>query len=304
MKITEKTINKRGQTVQVVELVPGGIERGLRWKSGLAGLLLIGIAVALTTYIPEFQGSYRVKILILGALFGGSLLISSLGRRVYRSEDRLSIRAGTRICGMTFWSPCVPMTGDQALEICRNKYTELVIKVRSSEEGETLISVGSFVDGDQAVKALALLRPKKMGDDEIVENPQSVAASVIRELERGVPTPLLRLLMLGVLAGLGYMTWFDRTWIDAGLSMFIGILALILALFWFAPGSGVIYSSDDGRSVDFWTRHHVFHRLEYRKSLVTNEPPQFTRRKIHWATYGWLLLIPIFIGGVVYLMIR
>lgn len=304
MKITEKTINKRGQSVQVVQMIPGGIERGLRLKSGLAGLLLIGLAVALSTFIPEFQGSYRVKTIILGVIFGGSLLFSAIGRRVFRSEDRLSIRAGTRFCGITIWFPCVPMTKDQVLEVCRNKNAELVVRVKDSEEGNTLMAVGPFVDGDQAVEAISLLRPRKLSDDEIVENPQSVAVSVIRELERGVPKPLLRLLMLAVFGGLCYLAWFDRTWIDAGLSMLIGIPILILALLWFAPGSGVIYSSDDGRTVEFWTRHRVFHRLEYRKCLVTNEAPEFIRRKIHWATYGWLLLIPIYLGGVAYWILK
>jgi len=127
MKITEKTINRNGQAVDIVEFIPGGIERLLRWKSGFAGLLLIAIAIALTTFIADFQGQYRIKILIFGHLFGGGLIVSALSRRVYQSEDKLSIRSGLRFCGLNFWSICIPMKGKERLEISRNRYGELVI---------------------------------------------------------------------------------------------------------------------------------------------------------------------------------
>ena len=304
MKITEKTINRNGQTVDIVEFIPGGIERLLRWKSGFAGLLLIAIAIALTTFIAEFQGQYRIKTLIFGLLFGGGLIVSALSRRVYQSEDKLSIRSGLRFCGLNFWSLCIPMTGQERLEISRNRYGELVITVECEKNGDRLLSIGSFVDGNQAVRALSLLRPEK-NDDQTHHVPSgSLSSSVIRELERGAPVFLRRLLILLIFSALCLLGWFDQSWVEASLSMIIGMIVLLVTLRSVTPSWAVIYSSDDGHSVRFWTRHRFFYRLEYEKSLVSSEPPSFLRKKIHWASVGWVLIVPIYLTLMVYLTER
>ena len=110
--------------------------------------------------------------------------------------------------------------------------------------------------------------------------------------------------MLSVFFLLLVPAWFDHTWLDVILSMTFALPLLILAVGWLAPAGGVFYNTDDSESVEFWRRHRFFGRLEYRKSLVANEPPLFIRRKFHWASVGWLILIPIYVATMVALVLR
>ena len=232
-------------------------------------------------------------------VIGGSLILAAIGRLVYQSVDRASVRSGIRWLGVTHWSPGIPTTKNQVFEIGRNDDAELFVTVRRLE-GEELLSIGPFVSGDQAVKASTLLSPAQR-DEDVGE---VGALQIIQQLEGGPPLIVLRTMMLAMFAILLLPAWFDRTWVDAGLSVLVGLPLLLLAVVWVAPRGGVFYQTDDSESVEFWTRHKFLRRLEYRKSLATNDPPVFIRRKFHWATVGWLLLIPLYSAVVVVLVLR
>lgn len=301
MRISEKTIRRGGRTLGVVELVPVRVEKTLRLMCGVAGMLFILFAIGLALFIPQFSDRYQLKVIILGTLIGGSLTLAAIGRRVYRSVDRASVRSGTRWLGMTHWSPQVPTTKNQVLDIGRNADAELFVTVRRPE-GEALLSIGPFVDGDQAVKASSLLSPGQIEEGE--DSPQENALQVIQQLEDGLPLIASRALMLAVFSVLLIPAWFDRTWLDVVLSMIFALPLLILAVVWGAPSGGVFYNTDDSESVEFWRRHRFFHRLDYRKSLISNDPPVLIRRKLHWASIGWLILVPLYVGVMVALVLR
>ena len=285
----------------MVELIPVRVEKTVRFMCGAAGILLIALAVGLALFVPQFGGRYQLKIIILGVVMGGTLILASLGRRVYRSVDRASIRSGTRWLGLTHWSPGIPTTKHQVFDMGRNDDAELFVSVRRPE-GKKLLTIGPFVDGDQAVRASNLLSPGQKGEEE--ESSQVDALRIIQQLEDGPPLIVPRVMMLAVFFVLLMPAWFDQDWLDAGLSLLIGLPLLLLAVVWIAPRGGVLYHTDDSESVEFWTRHRFFHRLEYRKSLVSNEPPVFKRGKLHWATLGWLILLPLYVAAVAALILR
>lgn len=299
MRISEKTIRRSGRTLRVVELVPVRVEKTVRMMCGASGLLFIVLAIGLALFVPQFADHYQLKVIILGVVIGGSLILAAIGRLVYQSVDRASVRSGIRWLGVTHWSPGIPTTKNQVFEIGRNDDAELFVTVRRLE-GEELLSIGPFVSGDQAVKASTLLSPAQR-DEDVGE---VGALQIIQQLEGGPPLIVLRTMMLAMFAILLLPAWFDRTWVDAGLSVLVGLPLLLLAVVWVAPRGGVFYQTDDSESVEFWTRHKFLRRLEYRKSLATNDPPVFIRRKFHWATVGWLLLIPLYSAVVVVLVLR
>ena len=268
---------------------------------GAAGLVFVALAVAMTLVVPQITERYQLKVIILGGMLGGAFVLAAIGRRVYRSVDCAGIYSGTRWLGLTHWSPGVPTTKSQILDIGRNDDAALFVTVRRAE-GETLLSIGPFVDGDQAVKASALLRPAQ--DVEGEDSSRVDAVRILRQLEGGAPHAVSRVLMLLIFGGLLVPAWFDRSWVDTGLSLLIGVPLLILAVTWFTPRGGVFHNTDDSKSVEFWTRHRFFRRLEYRKSLVTVEPPEFLRRKLHWASLGWMFLIPLYVAAMVVLILR
>jgi len=268
---------------------------------GVAGVLFIAIAIGLATSVPQFSGHYQLKIIVLGVVIGGTLILASVGRRVYRAVDRAGVRSGTRWLGLTRWSPRIPTTKNQVLDIGRNDDAELFVTIRRPE-GATLLSIGPFVDGDQAVKASTLLSPGHKENEE--DGSQVDALEMIGQLENGPPLIVPRVLMVVVFCVLLLPAWFDRTWMDAMLSMIIGVPLLLLAVVWIVPSGGVFYQTDDSESVEFWTRHRFFRRMEYRKSLVARDSPVFLRKKLHWATLGWLLMIPLYVAGVIALIFR
>jgi hypothetical protein len=301
MRISEKIIRRGGRTLRVIELVPVRVEKTLRLMCGAAGVLFILLAIGLALFIPQFSERYQFKVIILGLAIGGTMILAALGRRVYRSVDRMSVRSGTRWLGVTRWSPAIPTTKSQVVDIGRNEDSELFISVRRPE-GQVLLSIGPFVDGDQAVKASSLLSPGQV--KEVEGSAQVDALQIIQQLEGGLPLIASRALMLSVFFLLLVPAWFDHTWLDVILSMTFALPLLILAVGWLAPAGGVFYNTDDSESVEFWRRHRFFGRLEYRKSLVANEPPLFIRRKFHWASVGWLILIPIYVATMVALVLR
>lgn len=301
MKISEKTIRRDGRTLPVVELVPARLEKTLRWMCGAAGLLLAGAAVAMAMWVPDIAGHDRIKVIILGGIVGAGFVMTAMARRVYRSVDGAGIQVGTRWLGLTHWSPRIPTTHDQVLDIGRNRDSELFLTVRRAEGG-MLLAVGPFVDGDQAMKGSALLSPAQNGERS--DSSQVDAVRILRQLEGGVPLVVLRVLILVVFVALLVPAWFDRSWIGAVLTLLIGVPILGLVIAWFSPKGGVFYNTDDSKSVEFWTRHRFFRRLEYRKSLVSHDPPEFLRNKLHWAAIGWVLLVPVYVLAVVGLMLR
>ena len=266
---------------------------------GAAGLMFAGLSIGVALFVPQVADRYQLKIIIIGTLIGVVFVMAALGRRVYWSVERASIRSGTRWLGLTRWSPKIPTTKNQILDIGRNDDAEIFVKVKRAE-GETLLSIGPFVDGDQAVKASALLIPGKKENEE--ESSPVDVVQILRELEGGPPLAFFRVLMISIFCAVLMPALNDQTWFDAGLSLLIGLPLLILAIVWVAPGGGVFHNTDDSRSVEFWTRHRFLQRMEYRKSLVTNDAPEFLRRKLHWATFGWLCLIPLFVAAVVFII--
>lgn len=301
MRIIEKTIRRGGSALAVVELIPGRTERPLRWMCGFAGVALFALVIGMALLVPQITERYQLKVIILGGMIGGVFVLAAIGQRVFRSVERSSIRQGRRWLGITHWSPKVPTSKSQILDIGRNDEAALFVTVKRPE-GETLLLIGPFIDGDQAVTAIALMRPgkKDVRDGHSFVDP----GHILQQLEGNAPLAVPRVLLVLVFCGLLAPAWFDQTWLDLVLSLAIGLPLLILSVVWITPGGGVFHNTDDNRSVEFWTRHRFFRRLEYRKSLVSNEPPEFLRQKIHWASLGWMALIPLYVSGFVASLLR
>jgi len=300
MRIIEKTIRRGGSALSVVELIPARTAKPLRWMCGIAGVIIAGLVIGMAMLVPRIAESYQLKTMILGGMIGGFFILAALARKVFRSVERASIRSGTRWLGLTHWSPKVPTTKSQILDIGRNHDAALFLTVRRPED-EILLSIGPFIDGDQAVQASALMSP---GQKEGEGGPQVDPLQIIQQLEGGAPLAVSRVMMLVIFCTLLIPAWFDRSWLDFGLSVAIGVPLLVLAVVWMTPGGGVFHNTDDSKSVEFWTRHRFFRRLEYRRSLITHEAPEFLQRKLHWPSVGWICLIPIFGGALAGLVLR
>jgi len=299
VRIIEKTIRRSDRALAVVDLVPGRAEKTLRWMCGVAGLMFFGLSIGAALFVPQLAEQYQLKIIIIGTMIGVVFVLAAMARRVYRSVERASIRSGTRWAGLTRWAPKIPTTKNLILDIGRNDDSQIFVTVKRNES-ETLLSIGPFVDGDQAVKASALLIPGQKGNEE--ESSPVDVVQILQELDGGPPLAVFRVLMISIFCAVLIPALNDQTWLDAGLSLLIGLPVLVLAVVWIAPGGGVFHNTDDSKSVEFWTRHRFFQRLEYRKSLNSDDAPEFLRRKWHWASLGWLCLIPLYVAAVVFII--
>jgi hypothetical protein len=293
MRITKKTIRRGGRSLEVVELIPGRAEKALRWMCGVAGLVMACLLSGMAMLLPQITEHYQIKMIILGVMVGGAFVMAAAGRRVFRSVERASIGTGMRWFGLTHWSPKVPTTKSQIFDIGRNDDAALFVSVRRPE-GEVLLAIGPFMDGDQAVEAAALMNSGKKGPEE--GDSQVDPLRIIQQLKGGASPAVSKLLMSLIFCSLLTPAWFDRTWFDAVLSMLIGVPLLMLAVVWITPGGGVFDNTDNGESVDFWTRHRFFGRLEYRKSLITNDAPEFLQHEHHLPSVGWVFLILIYVA--------
>ena len=301
MRITKKTISLGERSLEMVELIPGRAEKALRWMCGVAGVVFASLMIGMAMLLPQITERYQMKMIILGAMVGGAFVMAAAGRRVFRSVERVGIGSGMRWFGLTHWSPKVPTTKSQILDIGRNDVAELFVSVRHPE-GEVLLAVGPFMDGDQAVEAAALMRSGQKGPEE--GGAQADPIRIIKELEGGASPVVAKLLMSLIFCALLIPARFDRIWLDAVLSMLIGVPLLILAVVWITPGGGVFNKTDKGESVDFWTRHRFFGRLEYRKSLITNDVPEFLQRARHVPSVGWVCVILIYVAVLAIWVLR
>ena len=182
MRIVEREINRQGRSVALVEMIPDREPEMLRIKWGLIGLALVLGAVSLCL-VPEGEiDRFRIKgVLILGVL--GSLgILWALSRVVYRGVVNREVKLGRRFLGMTMWLRRMPLAEDLRLDISRNEGSQILVKVLEPE-GKLVHEIGPFVDGDQAVMACGLLRPKKTADLEVEDGDQEIANGVIRDLE-------------------------------------------------------------------------------------------------------------------------
>ena len=307
MRITKKTIRLGERSLEMVELIPGRAEKALRWMCGVSGVVFASLMIGMAMLLPQVTERYQMKMIILGAMVGGAFVMAAAGRRVFRSVERVGIGSGMRWFGLTHWSPKVPTTKSQILDIGRNDVAALFVSVRHPvsarhPEGEVLLTVGPFMDGDQAVEAAALMRSGQKGPEE--GGAKADPIRIIKELEGGASPVVAKLLMSMIFCALLIPAWLDRTWLDAVLSMLIGVPLLILAVVWITPSGGVFNKTDKGESVDFWTRHRFFGRLEYRKSLITNEVPEFLQRARHLPSVGWICVILIHVVMLVIWVLR
>ena len=285
----------------MVELIPGRAEKALRWMCGVAGVVFASLMIGMAMLLPQITERYQMKMIILGAMVGGAFVMAAAGRRVFRSVERVGIGSGMRWFGLTHWSPKVPTTKSQILDIGRNDVAELFVSVRHPE-GEVLLAVGPFMDGDQAVEAAALMRSGQKGPEE--GGAQADPIRIIKELEGGASPVVAKLLMSLIFCALLIPARFDRIWLDAVLSMSIGVPLLILAMVCITPCGGVFNKTDKGESVDFWRRHRFFGRLEYRKSLITNDVPEFLQRARHVPSVGWICVILIYVAVLAIWVLR
>jgi hypothetical protein len=297
MRIIEKTTRTGGRSVEVVELIPERDPEASRIKWGLIGLALVLTAICFYLAPAGAIDRFRLKgIVILGAT-GGYGVLWALSRTVYRGIVNRELNVGRRFLGLTLWKTRIPLAEDIRLDISRNDHAEILVKVLRPSE-ELVVEIGPFVDGDQAVQASSLLRPRKTVDTSD-DNSSLDAAAVIRSLEGQVKPwflQLVALLLIGgaFLAGIG-----DKEWLDAGITCVIGIAAVIFGLVYVSPISGVYYDSDDGENVEYWTRQGWFHRLDHQSSLVEPTSPVYLKRRFHYPSVAWLMLAPLFVGAVV-----
>ena len=297
MRIIEKLTRSRGRTVEVVELIPEPDPEGERIKWGLVGLALVLTAICFHLAPEGAVDRFRLKaIIILGGvgLYG---VLWALSRRVFREVVNREIKIGRRLLGITLWTTRIPLAEDVRLDISRNDHAEISVRIVRPDE-ELVVEIGPFQDGDQAVEASVLLRPRKKVEESDEIGSQE-AAAVIRNLEGTVRPWFLQMVALILIGGAFLVGIGDKEWLDAGITCVIGIAAVILGVAYVAPISGVYYDSDDGENVEFWTRQGWFHRLDHQSSLVSQVPPIYLKRRFHYPTVAWLMLAPLFVGAVV-----
>ena len=297
MRIIEKVTRTRGRSVEVVELIPERDPESSRIKWGLIGVTLVLAAICFHMAPAESIDRFRLKAIILLGGAGAYGVLWALSRAVFRGVVNREIKVGRRLMGITLWTSRVPLAEDIRLDICRNNHAEIFVKILRPG-GELVVEIGPFTDGDQAVEASSLLRPRKIVDSSR-KNSSQEAAAVIRGLE-GIVKPwglqLIALLMIGAALFVGIR---DENWLDAGITCVIGIAAVFLGMAYVAPITGVYYDSDDGENVEFWTRQGWFHRLDHQSSLVAPISPIYLKRRIHYPSVAWLMLAPLFIGALV-----
>ena len=297
MTIIEKMTRTRGRSVEVVELIPERDPGSSRLKWGLIGMTLVLAAICFYLAPTESIDRFRLKAIILLGGAGVYGVLWALSRAVFRGVVNREIKVGRRLMGISLWTSRVPLAEDIRLDICRNDHAEIFVKILHPS-GELVVEIGPFTDGDRAVEASSLLRPRKIVDG-AGKNSSQEAAAVIRSWE-GMVKPwglqLMALLMVGVVLFVGMG---DENWLDAGITCVIGIAAIFLGIAYVAPTTGVYYDSDDGEKVEFWTRQGWFHRLDHQSSLVAPTSPIYLKRRIHYQSVAWFMLAPLFVGAVV-----
>ena len=297
MRIIEKMTRTRGRSVEVVELIPERDPESSRIKWGLIGMTLVLAAICFYLAPTESIDRFRLKAIILLGGAGAYGVLWALSRAVFRGVVNREIKVGRRLMGISLWTSRVPLAEDIRLDICRNDYAEIFVKILRPG-GELVVEIGPFTDGDQAVEASSLLRPRKIVDDS-GKNCSQEAAAVIRSLEGMVKPWALQLVALLMVGAVLFVGIGDENWLDAGITCVIGITAIFLGIAYVAPITGVYYDSDDGEKVEFWTRQGWFHRLDHQSSLVAPTCPIYLKRRIHYPSVAWLMLAPLFVGAVV-----
>lgn len=297
MRIIENMTRTRGRSVEVVELIPERDPESSRLKWGLIGMTLVLAAVCFYLAPTESIDRFRLKAIILLGGAGGYSVLWALSRDVFRGVVNREIKVGRRLIGMTLWTSRFPLAEDIRLDICRNNHAEISVKI-SRPSGELVVEIGPFTDGDQAVEASSLLRPRKVVDIS-GKNSSQEAAAVIRSWEGMVKPWGLQLMGLFMVGAALFVGIEDENWLDAGITCVIGIAVIFLGMAYVAPITGVYYDSDDGENVEFWTRQGWFHRLDHQSSLVAPIPPIYLKRRIHYPSVAWLMLAPLFVGVVV-----
>ena len=287
----------RGRSVEVVDMIPERDPESSRIKWGLIGLALVLTAICFYLVPPGAVDRFRLKAIILLGFSGGYGVLWALSRTVLRGIVNREIKVGRRLMGITLWTSRIPLAEDIRLDIYRNDHAEISVKILRPNE-DLVLEIGPFVDGDQAVEASSLLRPRKTVEPP-EENGSQEAASIIRSLEGKLKPWGLQLMALLLIGGAFLVGIGDKDWLDAGITCVVGIVAVIFGMAYVAPITGVYYDSDDGENVEYWTRQGLFHRLDHQSSLVAPTSPIYLKRRFHYPSVAWLMLAPLFVGAVV-----